>query len=310
MSVIVSGSMAFDNIMNFQDKFQNHILPDKVHMLNISFLTPKLRREFGGCAGNISYNLNLLGIESRPLATVGSDFSPYQTWLEEKGVNCSLLKVIDEHYTAQAYIITDQEDNQITAFHPGAMEETHQINVPNEEGIKIGIVAPNGREGMIQHAQQFADNNIPFIFDPGQGLPMFGGAELLDFIDKATWVAVNDYELQMLMDKTGLSADEIAAKVSALIVTLGAKGSKIYTDGKIIEIEPAKAEAIVDPTGCGDSYRAGLIFGLIRQFDWLTIGRISSLMGAIKIASAGTQNHNFSMDRFHQLYLESFGSDF
>ncbi len=310
MSVIVSGSMAFDNIMNFQDKFQNHILPDKVHMLNISFLTPKLRREFGGCAGNISYNLNLLGIESRPLATVGSDFSPYQTWLEEKGVNCSLLKVIDEHYTAQAYIITDQEDNQITAFHPGAMEETHQINVPDEEGIKIGIVAPNGREGMIQHAQQFADNNIPFIFDPGQGLPMFGGAELLDFIDKATWVAVNDYELQMLLDKTGLSADEIAAKVSALIVTLGAKGSQIYTDGKIIEIEPAKAEAIVDPTGCGDSYRAGLIFGLIRQFDWLTIGRISSLMGAIKIASAGTQNHSFSMDRFHQLYLESFGSDF
>ncbi len=310
MSVIVSGSMAFDNIMNFQDKFQNHILPDKVHMLNISFLTPKLRREFGGCAGNISYNLNLLGIESRPLATVGSDFSPYQSWLEEKGVNCSLLKVIDEHYTAQAYIITDQDDNQITAFHPGAMEETHQINVPDEEDIKIGIVAPNGREGMIQHAQQFADNNTPFIFDPGQGLPMFGGAELLDFIDKATWVAVNDYELQMLMDKTGLSADEIAAKVSALIVTLGAKGSQIYTDGKIIEVEPAKAEAIVDPTGCGDSYRAGLIFGLIRQFDWLTIGRISSLMGAIKIASAGTQNHSFSMDRFHQLYLESFGSDF
>ncbi len=310
MSVIVSGSMAFDNIMNFQDKFQNHILPDKVHMLNISFLTPKLRREFGGCAGNISYNLNLLGIESRPLATVGTDFSPYQAWLEDKGVNCSLLKVIDEHYTAQAYIITDQDDNQITAFHPGAMEETHQTNVPDEEDIKIGIVAPNGREGMIQHAQQFADNNTPFIFDPGQGLPMFGGAELLDFIDKATWVAVNDYELQMLMDKTGLSADEIAAKVSALIVTLGAKGSQIYTDGKIIEIESAKAEAIVDPTGCGDSYRAGLIFGLIRQFDWLTIGRISSLMGAIKIASAGTQNHSFSMDRFHQLYLESFGSDF
>lgn len=310
MSVIVSGSMAFDNIMNFQDKFQNHILPDKVHMLNISFLTPKLRREFGGCAGNISYNLNLLGIKSRPLATVGSDFGPYQTWLEEKGVDCSLLKVIDEHYTAQAYIITDQDDNQITAFHPGAMEETHQTNVPDEDGIKIGIVSPNGREGMIQHAQQFSDNNIPFIFDPGQGLPMFGGAELLDFIDKATWVAVNDYELQMLMDKTGLSADKIAAKVSALIVTLGAKGSQIYTEGKIIDVEPAKAYSIVDPTGCGDSYRAGLIFGLIRQFDWLTIGRISSMMGAIKIASAGTQNHSFSIDRFHQLYLESFGSDF
>ncbi|THB71393.1 MAG: carbohydrate kinase family protein [Gammaproteobacteria bacterium] len=310
MSVIVSGSMAFDNIMNFQDKFKNHILPDKVHMLNISFLTPKLRREFGGCAGNIAYNLKLLGVDSRPLATVGSDFIPYNNWLEDKGVDCSLLKVIEEYYTAQAYIITDQDDNQITAFHPGAMEETHQTHVPDEEGIKIGIVSPNGREGMIQHAQQFADLDIPFIFDPGQGLPMFGGSELLDFIEKASWVAVNDYELQMLMDKTGLSTEDIAAKVGALIVTLGPQGSTIYTEGKKIGIEPAKADAIVDPTGCGDSYRAGLIFGLINQYDWTTIGRISSLMGAIKIASAGTQNHSFTMDRFHQLYQESFGSDF
>ncbi|THB68245.1 MAG: carbohydrate kinase family protein [Gammaproteobacteria bacterium] len=310
MSVLISGSMAFDSIMVFKDRFKNHILPDKVHMLNISFLTPEMRREFGGCSGNIAYNLKLLGVDALPLATVGADFGPYFDWFEIKGIDTNCLKVMDNCYTAQAYIITDMDDNQITAFHPGAMDYTHETNIPSDKEFKFGIVSPNGREGMVKHARQFAERKIPFIFDPGQGLPMFNGEELLDFIEKATWVTVNDYEFQMLKERTGKTVEELAAMVDAFIITLGRDGSAIYTGGEKIEIPAAETNIVLDPTGCGDAYRAGLIYGLLNGLSWEKTGRIGSLMGAIKISSHGTQNHSFTIEEFAERFKEFFGEDF
>ncbi len=306
MSALICGSFAYDTIMVFHDKFRNHILPDQVHILNVSFLVPDMRREFGGCAGNIAYNLKLLGEEPLPMGTVGKDFGPYAEWMDQCGIDRRYVKEV-ETYTAQAFITTDEDDNQITAFHPGAMNLSHENRVTDAEGVKLGIVAPDGRDGMLQHAEQFAEAGIPFIFDPGQGLPMFDGTELLDFIDKATWVAVNDYEAQMLEDRTGLSPHEIAERVEALIVTRGARGSHIYTQQRRLDVPVAEARAIADPTGCGDAYRAGLLYGLLRDLDWETTGRIAALMGAIKIEQHGTQNHRFDMDEFFERFAEHFG---
>jgi len=306
MSALICGSFAYDTIMVFHDKFKNHILPDQIHILNVSFLVPDMRREFGGCAGNIAYNLKLLGEEPLPMGTVGKDFGPYAEWMDKCGIARRYVKEKDT-YTAQAFITTDEDDNQITAFHPGAMNLSHENRVTDAEGVKLGIVAPDGRDGMVQHAEQFAEAGIPFLFDPGQGLPMFDGTELLDFIDKATWVAVNDYEAQMLEDRTGLSPHEIAERVEALIVTRGAQGSHIHTRQKRLDVPVAKPRAISDPTGCGDAYRAGLLYGLLRELDWETTGRIAALMGAIKIEEHGTQNHRFSMDEFFERFAENFG---
>jgi len=302
--------MAYDTIMVFHDQFKNHILADKVHMLNVSFLVPEMRRETGGCAGNIGYNLKLLGGEPLIMATVGHDFAPYADWLKECGVDTRHIRVIDGTYTAQAFITTDNDDNQITAFHPGAMSQAHENRVSDAQGVRIGIVAPDGRDGMIEHAAQFAEAEIPFIFDPGQGLPMFDGDDLLRFIEQATWVAVNDYEAEMLAQRTGKSPEEIAAMVEALIVTRGGRGSTIYTDGKQLNIPAAKADKVLDPTGCGDAYRAGLIYGLMNGMGWETTGRIASLMGAIKIAHNGTQNHRFSIEEFRAKYKQEFGTEF
>jgi len=302
--------MAFDTIMVFHDQFKNHILPDKVHMLNVSFLVPSLRREFGGCAGNIAYNLHLLGEEALPMATVGKDFGPYADWMKKKGVSQEYLLELDGEYTGQAYITTDMDDNQITAFHPGAMGRSELNHVPKDAGIKIGIVSPDGRDGMIQHAQQFVEAGIPFIFDPGQGLPMFSGDELKAFIKQATWVTVNDYEAEMMQEKTGLSPHEIAEQVDALIITKGAEGSLIYNEDKRIEIPAAKANAVIDPTGCGDAYRGGLLYGLLNNLDWEVTGRIAGLMGAIKIAHAGTQNHALSLEDIKAEYTKQFGGSF
>lgn len=310
MSALICGSMAYDTIMVFNDHFKNHILPDKVHMLNVSFLVPEMRRETGGCAGNIGYNLKLLGGEPKIMATVGQDFAPYADWLKKCSIDMQHIRVIDDTYTAQAFITTDQDDNQITAFHPGAMSLAHENKISDAKGVSVGIVAPDGRDGMIEHAAQFVEAGIPFIFDPGQGLPMFDGDDLLKFIDQATWVAVNDYESEMLSQRTGKSAQEIAAMVEALIVTRGAKGSTIYTDGKQIDIPTAKADTLADPTGCGDAYRAGLLYGLMNKLEWETTGRIASLLGAIKIAHAGTQNHSFTIDEFKAKYKQEFGSEF
>lgn len=306
MSALICGSFAYDTIMVFHDHFKNHILPDKVHILNVSFLVPDMRREFGGCAGNIAYNLKLLGGKALPMGTVGLDFAPYAEWMDRHGIDRRHVRIVDGTYTAQAFITTDQDDNQITAFHPGAMDSAHLNSAESVDDVTIGIVSPDGRQGMLDHAEQFAARNIPFIFDPGQGLPMFDGDDLTDFIDKASWVSVNDYELQLMQERTGLSPHEIAGRVEALIVTLGAKGSHIYTQEQRIDIPAAPVAAINDPTGCGDAYRAGLLYGLMNDLDWEVTGRMAALMGAIKIEHHGTQNHWFSADEFVARYRDSF----
>ena len=306
MSALICGSFAFDTIMVFHDKFKNHILPEQVHILNVSFLVPDMRREFGGCAGNIAFNLKLLGEDPLPMGTVGTDFGPYAEWMDRFGISRRYVHEMDT-YTAQAFITTDVDDNQITAFHPGAMNLSHENSVLQADGIKLGIVAPDGRDGMLQHAEQFVEADIPFIFDPGQGLPMFDGKELLDFVDKATWVALNDYEAQLMEERTGKSPHELAEMVDALIITRGAKGSQIYTTKHRHEIPLAEVSAIKDPTGCGDAYRAGVLYGLLNDLDWETTGRIASLMGAIKIESHGTQNHLFGLDEFFERFHENFG---
>ena len=310
MSALICGSMAYDTIMVFHDKFKNHILPEKVHMLNVSFLVPVLRREYGGCAGNIAYNLKLLGEEPLTMATVGHDFEPYAQWLCQASLSSEFIRVLDDSYTAQAYITTDEEDNQITAFHPGAMNFSHLNQVPTDREISIGIVSPDGKEGMELHAEQFAELDIPFIFDPGQGMPMFNGDELLAILDQATWLTLNDYESEMMQQRTGLNLEQMAEHVEALIVTLGGQGSKIYNNGQCIEIPSAKPKELLDPTGCGDAFRAGLLYGLMNELDWETTGRIASLLGAIKIEHHGTQNHSFVMEGFKQRYRESFGTSF
>ena len=294
--------------MVFEGRFKDHILPDQIHILNVAFLVPQLRREFGGCAGNIAYNLRLLGDEGVPMATVGRDFAPYAAWMRETGVPADHVRVIESEHTAQAFITTDLDDNQITAFHPGAMQHAHLNQVGAASGLALGIVAPDGRDGMVQHAAQFAAAGIPFIFDPGQGLPMFGGEELRAFVEQATWVAVNDYEWQLMQQRTGWSVEDFAQRVEALIITRGSEGSVIHAQGREHVIPVAKPRAIVDPTGCGDAYRAGLIHGLLHGLDWATTGRIASLLGAIKIECRGTQNHRFTQAELAQRYQASFGT--
>lgn len=305
-TALICGSYAFDSIMVFHDRFKNHILPDKVHMLNVSFLVPTMRKEFGGCGGNIAYNLHLLGANAIPMATVGEDFAPYLKWMQSHHMNTTHIKTIEGSYTGQAFITTDMDDNQITAFHPGAMGESHQNKIADVSAVDIGIVSPDGRDGMIEHARDLHAAGIPFIFDPGQGMPMFSGDELADFIDKATYIALNDYESQMLQDKTGLELKTIANRVDALIITKGAQGSQIYTNDESIDIAPAKAQSTQDPTGCGDAYRAGLLFGLMNELDWQTTGRLAGLLGAIKISHLGTQNHRFDIQEIERLYQQNY----
>jgi len=309
MSALICGSFAYDTIMVFQDHFKNHILPDKVHMLNVSFLVPDMRREFGGCAGNIAYNLKLLGEEPLPMGTVGDDFGPYGEWMDRCGIRRDHVTAVTGNYTGQAFITTDRDDNQITAFHPGAMSLSHQNSISDANGITVGMVSPDGRDGMIQHAAQFAEAGIPFVFDPGQGMPMFNGEELMAFVDQATWVTLNDYEAQLMQERTGKTLEELADQVDALIVTLGAKGSRIYSGTDRFDIPAANASAIKDPTGCGDAYRAGLLYGLLNKLDWEVTGRIAALMGAIKIEHHGTQNHRFTLDEFGARFKQTFNME-
>ena len=306
MPALITGSFAYDTIMVFSGQFKNEILPDKVHMLNVSFLVPQLRREFGGCAGNIAYNLNLLGGTALPMGTVGKDFGAYAEWMDKQNIARTYVKEVPGSYTAQAYITTDLDDNQITAFHPGAMGAAHTQRIPADQGIKIGTVSPDGRDGMIQHAKQFAEADIPFLFDPGQGLPMFSGDDLKNFIDLASYMAVNDYEMELVMAKTGLSQAQIAAQLDALIVTRGAKGADIITRKKTHEIPVAHAQSLTDPTGCGDAFRGGLLYGLLNGMDWDTAGRIGSLMGAYNIERPGTQNHRFTLEQFKERFQQEF----
>lgn len=310
MTSLICGSLAFDTIMSFGGRFSEALLADQLHKINVAFLVPGIRREFGGCAGNIAYNLKLLNGDPLIMATIGQDSAPYVERLDKLGISRRCIKRIDSSYTAQAFITTDADSNQITAFHPGAMAMSHQIKISEAGKVSLAIIAPDGRDGMIEHARDCAEAHIPFIFDPGQGLPMFNGEELTHFIELATYVAVNDYEAELLTERTGLSLQQISERVSALIVTRGEQGAEIFTSEGRLDIPVVKVDDIVDPTGCGDAFRAGMLFGLTRDMDWMTIGRLSSLMGAIKIASQGGQNHTPSLDQIEDRFFQEYGYRF
>ena len=309
MHALICGSMAFDTIMVFHDQFKKHILPDQIHILSVSFLVPDLRREFGGCAGNIAYNLKLLGGNPLIMATVGEDFAPYADRLREHDIASTHVRRVQDTYTAQCFITTDLDDNQITAFHPGAMNFSHLNHVADTADVSLGIISPDGREGMLQHAEELHSAGIPFIFDPGQGLPMFNADELRRFIALADYVTLNDYEAKMLEDKVGESTTTLAAQVKALVVTMGGQGSTIMAGGEKLEIPSVKPTGIIDPTGCGDAYRAGLMYGIQHGWDWRKTGRLASLMGSIKIEHRGGQNHRLSgkdiAARYQSVFNES-----
>jgi adenosine kinase len=308
MSTLICGSLAYDTIMVYPGQFKDQILPDKVHILNVSFLVPEMRREFGGTAGNIAYTLKLLGGAPIVMATIGQDCDPYLEHMDRLGLPITCVRRIDSTFTGQAFVTTDQSDNQITAFHPGAMSHSHENAVGDAgAGVKQGIVSPDGRDGMLAHAQQFKSAGIPFMFDPGQAMPLFSPEELLELVDMADQVAVNDYEAEMLTSRTGLSIDELAVRSGVLIVTLGPKGSRIHADGAWHEIPCVKPTAIVDPTGCGDAYRAGLLFGMASGLDWPTTGRLAALLGALKIAHRGGQNHRFDIESLCSQFETEFG---
>ena len=308
MRTLVCGSLAFDTIMVFPDRFARHILPDQTHMLSVAFQISDMRREWGGCAGNIAYNLRGIGGSPVVMGTLGHDGGAYRDRFASLSIATDGLAVIDDAYTAQAFIITDLDDNQITAFHPGAMNSSHVNRVADVRDIGLGIVAPDGKEGMQAHAAQFATAKIPFLFDPGQGLPLFSGPELCDLIELATYLTVNDYEAKLLSERTGWSIAAIAERVDALIITMGGEGSVIHADDATYAIPAVRPAAIVDPTGCGDAYRAGLLYGIARGWDWQATGNLASVMGALKIASRGGQNHPVSRDRVAALHHEAFGT--
>jgi adenosine kinase len=310
MTSLICGSLAFDSIMLFQGRFSDALLADQLHKINVAFLVPEMRREFGGCAGNIAYNLKLLNGNPLIMATIGKDGAPYFERLKQLQIAHRGIRTVDTAYTAQAFITTDAAGNQITAFHPGAMTFSHLNKVADAGHVKLAIIAPDGRDGMLQHAHDCAALGIPFIFDPGQGLPMFNGKELEHFIELATYVAVNDYEAELLMERTGLSLPAIAQRVSALIVTRGEQGAEIHTGGKRIDIPCVPADQVVDPTGCGDAFRAGLLYGLTEGMDWETTGRLASLMGSIKIAHQGGQNHTPGRTEIEERFQQAFGYRF
>ena len=310
MTSLICGSMAFDTIMSFHGRFSEALLADQLHKINVAFLVPGIRREFGGCAGNIAYNLKLLNGDPLIMATLGKDGGTYVERLYKLGISRRCIRHIDDAYTAQAFITTDADSNQITAFHPGAMGSSHLNKIQDAGKVKIAIVAPDGRDGMIEHAEDCARLGVPFIFDPGQGLPMFSGEELTHFIELATYVAVNDYEAELLTERTGLSLEQIAERVSALIVTRGEQGAEIYTSNERFDIPVVGVDKVVDPTGCGDAFRAGMLYGLTHDMDWMTIGRLSSLMGSIKIASQGGQNHTPTLAEIQERFRKEFGYSF
>ena len=306
-TILVTGSIAYDTIMVFPDRFKNHLLADQLHILNVCFLTPQMRREYGGTAGNIAYNLKLLGEDPLLMATVGEDIGPYLERLRGLGIGERLLKRVPGQFTAQAFITTDLDDNQITAFHPGAMNHSHENRITRELGAQLAIIAPDGKLGMLQHARECAAAGVAFMFDPGQGLPMFSGEEVAEFVRLAQYVAVNDYEGKLLEEKTGRTLEVIARDVKALVCTLGAKGSVIYAGGQRHEVPCVQAEAVLDPTGCGDAYRAGLLYGIAHGWDWPSTGRLGAVMGALKIARRGAQNHSATREEIEARFRKAFG---
>jgi adenosine kinase len=307
MSTLICGSLAYDNIMVFRDRFRNHILPDQIHILNVSFLVPEMRREYGGCAGNIAFSLKLLDGDPLIMAAIGSDGDDYLRYLDGLGLKKTHVLALGDQLTAQAFITTDMDDNQITAFHPGAMNFSHQNHVSDAKGVTLGIIAPDGREGMLAHAREMDSLGIPFIFDPGQGLPMFSGEDILNFLESADYACFNDYEIRLACERTGLTVKDFSDKVEALFITLGGEGSAVYSNGVICDIPCVAADAVVDPTGCGDAYRAGLLYGISSGWDVEKSARLASVMGAIKIAHRGGQNHRTSRDEIARRYAAAFG---
>ncbi|HEX4942802.1 MAG TPA: carbohydrate kinase family protein [Usitatibacteraceae bacterium] len=307
MSILVCGSIAYDTIMVFRDQFKNHILPDQIHILNVAFLVPDMRREYGGCAGNIAYGLKLLGEEPFIMATVGHDFEPYGRRLDTLGLSKRHVRLLDEQFTAQAFITTDIDDNQITAFHPGAMAQSHLNRIADTSGMRLAIVSPDGRQGMVEHARDLARARIPYVLDPGQGLPMFSGDDVLEMLAGARCLTVNDYEARLVEQKTGKTIAELATRVEAVVVTRGAEGADILSGGQQIHVPAVKPDSLVDPTGCGDAFRAGLLYGMARGWDWRRCGRLASLMGSIKIAYRGGQNHRVSRDEIERRFGDAFG---
>ncbi len=310
MAILVCGSIAYDTIMVFRDQFKNHILPDQIHILNVAFMVPDLRREYGGCAGNIAYGLKLLGEEALIMATVGHDFGPYEQRLRTLGLSTKHVRALDDHFTAQAFITTDIDDNQITAFHPGAMSQSHENRIDEAKDVRLAIVSPDGRQGMLEHARDLAAAKIPYVFDPGQGLPMFSGEDLLEMLSGARALTVNDYEARMVEQKTGQTISELSTRVEAVVVTRGAEGADIFAGGQQIRVPAVKPDSLVDPTGCGDAFRAGLLYGMARGWDWLRAGRLASLMGSIKIACRGGQNHRPSREEIVRRHEKAFGEGF
>lgn len=296
MAALICGSLAFDTIMTFEGRFAEQILPEQLHILNVSFLVPSLRRDFGGCAGNIAYALRLLGGEARPMAMLGTDGADYLERLKGLGIDTRHVGQTDEIYTAQALIMTDRDNNQITAFHPGAMMQAHRHRVEPDPAVKLAIIAPDGRDAMLQHAEQLVQAGIPFVFDPGQGLPMFNGEELRRFVEQASWVAVNDYEGKMLCDRTGWSLAEISGKVRGLVVTLGEQGCEVWEQGARTAVPAVQPAAVVDPTGCGDAWRGALLFGLERGWPLARCAALGNRLGALKIAQRGPQNYVLDFD--------------
>ncbi|MEY2660616.1 MAG: hypothetical protein RLZZ123_1788 [Pseudomonadota bacterium] len=294
MSTLICGSLAFDTIMDFEGRFAEQILPEQLHILNVSFLVPSLRRDFGGCAGNIAYSLRQLGGTPLPMATLGRDGHDYLARLQHLGISSEFVRLIESEYTAQAMIMTDRDNNQITAFHPGAMSQAHISKVQARADIRLGIISPDGRDAMIEHAAQMKAADIPFVFDPGQGLPMFDGPELARFIEQASWVTVNDYEGKLLCDRTGWTPAQISCQVRGLIITLGAQGCEVWVDGQKSLVPPVKATQVVDPTGCGDAWRGALLHGLEQGWDLVRCAELGNRIGALKIAHRGPQNYTKS----------------
>ncbi len=307
---LICGSLAFDKIMQYQGRFGETLLADQLHKVNVSFLVPTLRTEYGGCSANVAYNLQMLGGDPLIMATIGQDGGEYLDRLAKLGIETRAIRTIGHAYTAQCFVTADLDNNQINAFHPGAMQFSHENNVADVGAVRVAIIAPDGRDGMLKHAHDCARLKVPFMFDPGQQLPMFSGEELIQFINEASYVAANDYEFEMLMDRTGLTLPQIAARLDALIVTRGEKGSEIYANGERFEIPCVPAAAVVDPTGCGDAFRAGLLHGITNGWDWPTTGRLASLLGAIKIAHQGGQNHVFTADEIADRFEAAFGYRF
>ncbi|MGR4867861.1 carbohydrate kinase family protein [Variovorax sp. LARHSF232] len=291
MATVICGSLAFDTIMTFEGRFADQILPDQLHILNVSFLVPALRRDFGGCAGNVAYSLNALGGRALPMATVGSDGVDYLARLRSLGISTEFVREVQDTYTAQAMIMTDRDNNQITAFHPGAMQQAHITRIQARDDIRLGIISPDGRDAMLSHAEQFKTAGIPFVFDPGQGLPMFNGDELAHFVGLADWVTVNDYEGRMLCERTGWDSAEVSRRVRGLIVTLGAEGCEVWEQGQMTRVPAVKPKAVIDPTGCGDAWRGALLYGLEQGWPLERCAALGNKLGALKIAQRGPQNY-------------------